>query len=274
VPRSWNIPHAVDYQRHWRFYYRDSAGKHPMDVSEVRNLFSLSESLSERVRNFRAERVLKIAAGETPVPLEEGAKLVLHLIPLDSFIPAKTVNIAMKEAIVFNLGVIIGESIVRRYNLDGVLLYSTESGTAGADGYTQIFRNGIIEAVDTRIFRARLEDRTPYIPSPGLEKCLADAVKRYLSGLANLEIPPPLFGFITLLGLQGYKLALRRKPPFPDCISPHFIDRNTLEIPELFVEDLTAIPAVILKPAFDALWNAAGWPRCTYYDEDGQWKCG
>jgi hypothetical protein len=29
--------------------------------------------------------------------------------------------------------------------------------------------------------------------------------------------------------------------------------------------------ATKLQPVFDALWNAAGWPRCMDYNDSGDW---
>ena len=47
------------------------------------------------------------------------------------------------------------------------------------------------------------------------------------------------------------------------------IDRNDLVIPELMLEELNDDPAKVMKPIFDAVWNASGWPRCMNYDNDG-----
>jgi len=94
VPHSWAQPHAVNYRRHWRFYSRNSAGKYPLDVSEVRAAFALSETLAERVRLFRTERLGKITAGETPVAVGENAKMVLHIIPFGAFDPSTTFDIS------------------------------------------------------------------------------------------------------------------------------------------------------------------------------------
>lgn len=44
IPRSWALPHMVTYQGQSRFYSRNSAGKYPLDVSELRALFSISET--------------------------------------------------------------------------------------------------------------------------------------------------------------------------------------------------------------------------------------
>jgi predicted HTH transcriptional regulator len=41
IPRSFALPHAVNYKGRWRFYSRSSAGKHPLNVAEVRAAFAL-----------------------------------------------------------------------------------------------------------------------------------------------------------------------------------------------------------------------------------------
>ena len=85
VSRSWASPHMITFQDWSRFYSRNSAGKYPLDVMELRSAFLLSETAAERIRRFRAERIGRIIAGDTPIPMGEGAKIILHLIPLIAF---------------------------------------------------------------------------------------------------------------------------------------------------------------------------------------------
>src|SRR5688500_3252299 len=40
IPHSWAMPHMVSYQGATKFYSRNSAGKYPLDISEIRALFS------------------------------------------------------------------------------------------------------------------------------------------------------------------------------------------------------------------------------------------
>src|ERR1700752_4086540 len=63
IPKSWAAPHVVDYQGHWRFYSRNSSGKYPLDIGEVRTAFALTETIGERIRDFRAEQLGRIVAG-------------------------------------------------------------------------------------------------------------------------------------------------------------------------------------------------------------------
>src|SRR5262249_6841036 len=69
VPKSWASPHMVVFQNTSRFYTRNNAGKHQLDVAEIRAAFSISESVTERVQNFRADRLSKVVSDEGPVRL-------------------------------------------------------------------------------------------------------------------------------------------------------------------------------------------------------------
>src|SRR5690606_17050660 len=68
-PKSFNPPHVVNFQGHWRFYTRHSNGKHQMDLSEVKTSLNLSENLGERIKNFRLERISRIISNDVNVPL-------------------------------------------------------------------------------------------------------------------------------------------------------------------------------------------------------------
>ena len=46
VAKSWVFPHRVKQNNH--FYGRNSAGKYPLDVGEIRTAFTLSETIIER----------------------------------------------------------------------------------------------------------------------------------------------------------------------------------------------------------------------------------
>ncbi len=52
----------------------------------------------------------------------------------------------------------------------------------------------------------------------------------------------------------------------------HPVDRDHLLFPEILVEDVMASAPMVLKPAFDALWNACGFEQSGSYDAKGVWK--
>lgn len=96
ISRSWVGPHRV--RANDKFYGRNSGGKYPLDVGELRTAFVLSESVAERVRAFRTERLISIGAGETPVPLPDGGRAVLQVVPLAPFADRRSMDIVEQVA--------------------------------------------------------------------------------------------------------------------------------------------------------------------------------
>jgi predicted HTH transcriptional regulator len=85
VGKSWASPHRVTFKGHDKFYSRNSSGKYPLNVGELRIAFTLSETITERIQKFREERIARLYANETPVPMPENAMTVLHIVPVASF---------------------------------------------------------------------------------------------------------------------------------------------------------------------------------------------
>jgi len=149
VQKSWISPHRVIFNKDYQFYSRHTNGRYPLDVGELRVAFNLSETITERIRKFREDRISKIYANETPVTLPDNPKIVLHLIPIISFNPAQSYDIksialrSKKMRPIYCSG-----EFHQRYNFDGLLASfgGRESGEAGS--YVQLFKKGIVEAVE------------------------------------------------------------------------------------------------------------------------------
>lgn len=270
IPRSWSKPHVVTYKGHWRFYSRNSAGKYPLDVSEVRSAFLQSGTLVEKIRLFRDERLGSIISGQMPSRLIPGARTVLHLVPFTAFEPAISYSLNEIRNHPFSLHPVWGSVTNYRYNFDGFLTVNgNEAGLAR--GYVQAFRNGIIEAVDSSMLRT--EGNEPTIPSIVFERELIVATDAYLSAQKQMTVPPPISIMISLLGVSGYKMAVSQYIHV-SREDQHSIDRDILVLPELICESYPSDKyniARALRPAFDAVWNATGWQTSHNYNEKGEW---
>ncbi|MDO8716544.1 MAG: ATP-binding protein [Dehalococcoidales bacterium] len=257
VPKSWNSPHRVVFKGHDKFYSRNSSGKYPMDVTELRIDFNLSESLAEKIRNFNIDRISKIIADETPVPLYNNAKISLLLIPMVSFSFAQLIDISRMSG---GLKPIYCSGFNDRHNLDGLLSYSAMQ-EGKAHSYVQLYRNGIIEAAEALLLEPN-EDGTKVIPSIAYEMELMESVTEYLTTLKNLNIDPPILLFLNFLGVKGYKMSER---------GSFTIDRDCLMLQEIIVESYDFNAHTLLKPAFDSIWNACGFPQSFNYTSEGKW---
>ncbi|MFH1169547.1 MAG: ATP-binding protein [Chloroflexota bacterium] len=262
VAKSWVSPHRVIHND--KFYSRSSNGKYPLDVGELRIAFNLSETIIEKVRRFNLDRASKIIANETPEFLAPPAKTALHLIPIISFNPAQFYGISIIASNPTKMPPMNSAAWNNRYNLDGCLTYSKDS-KGNSWSYTQIFRSGIIEAVDASMLFAPADKRT--IPSGVFEIKLVESLSIYLSILKTLGVEPPIFVFLDLFGVNGYSMAV------PD-VSPHethTIDRNVILLPEAIVESYDEKAEYILKPSFDSIWNACGFSKSFNYNDAGGW---
>ena len=100
------------------------------------------------------------------------------------------------------------------------------------------------------------------------ENKLIESLFIYLSALEELNIELPIFIFLTLVGIRGYFMFVGEKRFNVQGNSG--IDRDILLLPEVIIENYDTAPEDILKPCFDAMWNACGFPKSPNYDDAGK----
>ena len=270
IPRSWASPHMVIFASVSRFFARNSAGKYPLDVFELRAAFTASTLETDRIRNFHSDRLRKIISGDMPVKIIDGPKAVLHLIPVGvlgagTHHDLKEFQLSNNREMLAPIYADHGSNF--RFNFDGVITFERYARSELPVSYLQLFRNGIIESVTTTLFNTEQSPLSIY--SQVFEKELINALTRFFKITDKLEIEPPHFIMLSLLNVQGYNLPAKSRIV---GYGANIIDRNDLIVPEVLVEDIKLPPHTILRPLFDAVWNAAGQPQSPFYDEDGNWN--
>ncbi len=273
VPRSFNAPHAVKV-KDWtfRFYTRTSSGKQPLDVPEIRAAFAASETLPERIRAFRAERLAMIIADDTPARMNDPRKVVLHVVPAAAFDTYARQSVDLSGA----LGdpqkwpALLGRiTSGRRYNLDGLLGFDDRGAGKATGAYTQLFRHGAVEAASSLHFQRDAENRK-FVMGLTLEMDIVNCLASLTARLQQLGVTPPLVLMFTLIGATGYRVLT------PDAYYRHDggepLDRDVVVVPEVIVEDYPTQWPPVLKPLFDAIWQAGGWDGSPSYDEAGNWS--
>jgi hypothetical protein len=269
-------PHQIVFDKDYRFYTRSSVGKYRLDVDELRTLFELSGTMLERIRNFRVERISAIVTDDTPIPLNtELPRTVLHLVPLNAFAPGVRHDLSALIADESNkllLRPLGGGGWDANYTLEGLLTYNRfENDFAQFTSYLHFYRNGIIEIVDA--FQWRYVAQASLVDTVGFEKVILDALPRLLEAEKILDIEPPLVLMYSLLGVKGYRME-RAHPITPINIPREGgrITRENLLLPEVTIETYDVAPHQLMRPVFDAVWNAAGWSCSKNYDEAGNWR--
>ncbi len=272
IPVSWASPHMVSLEGSSKFYSRNSSGNYPLDIQEIRSAFQISNTLSNDIRNFRLERLGKVMADETPISLKGRAKIVLHLIPINAFNNQAIIDIPIISTDYQNLSNFYFLIQGMRINLDGVVTYGQIRNDEYVS-YTQLFKNGIIEAVDCELLKTYDEEK-PVIPSEGFEEISIDACKNLVGFQKVIGIEPPILVYLSMIGVKDYQMGLNQSTKFRNRRYPwaRNIDRESLLFPEVIIENYEGVDfSKILHPVFDTLWNAAGWPKSLNYDDQGNW---
>jgi len=270
VTKSWVSPHMVVFKNHSRFFTRNSAGKHQLDVREIRAAFTASGDLRGKITNFRTERLGKIIANEAPINLPATPKVILHLVPVSILDPVIQLDLTPLSNDPNLAAPINNGSYDRRNNLDGYLSFCLAGRGGNGGGYCQVFRSGVFEAVDADLLQHTTVEKL--IASQLVGKNIIDATERYLKTEQRLGTALPLVVMVTMLGLKGYAMATNS--PWQNANPSHKIDRDTLVFPDVLLEDYSTPADRLLKPVLDAFWQSAGFSVCEQYNELGRWDGG
>lgn len=263
INRSWINPHRISFKAWDRFYTRSTNGKYRFDVQELRSAFIFSETIGEKIREFRVKRISDIYANNLPIPFYESPKIALHLIPISAFNPRH--NYDLRQLSLYDIQPIYSTNFNKRYNIDGLLTYSSFRGKERSYSYVQLYRNGIIEAVNSCLFWSGVEDKI--IPITAVEKELIEAVPRYIEVYKKFNIEIPVFLFLTLIDVKDYVIPTDSKWWIREVFP---INRDIIQIPEIIIEDFEFNPPELLKPIFDSIWNACGFEESFNYTKEGE----
>lgn len=270
IPKSWASPHMVTFKNLSRFFARTSALKYQLDVQEIRSAFTASGDLRAKITAFRTDRLGKIIANEAPIALPAAPKIILHLVPLTILDPAAQVDLQPLNNDPNLAAPIQKHNYGQRFNLDGFFGYGPAGRGGGQHGYVQVFRSGAIEAVDAEMFSQ--PDGSKLVPSQLVEKSITTATGRYIKTAQHLGVTLPLVVMVTIQGLHGYAMATNS--PWHNFNPTNLIDRDTLLLPDVLLEDYGTPPDRLLKPILDAFWQSAGFPYCENYNAQGRWDGG
>jgi hypothetical protein len=222
----------------------------------------LSETMAERIKNFRMDRINNVLSGETPVPMDDDPKIILHVIPFTAFDLTKVLPTSSLMEIERKISPIFFTISNTRYNLDGFLIYGGTSSSS--NGYLQLFRNGIIEVVGIAASK-----RDKQIPAIGFESELHNMLPKYISAQKDMGLSPPFLVTLSLVSVRDCTIYVPRFRPQPD----QKIDRDVLLLPESLIEQFEFDLEGVLKQISDPLWNASGFERSPHFDpSSGKWK--
>ena len=271
IGRSWAGPHMVTYKGTSRFYARNSAGKYQLDVQEIRAAFIGADAVTQKLRDFRTDRIAKVIGGDLGFDLISQAVTMLHVCPIAAMANAEILSLdQMRNGNDSqHLRPIYSSGWNERITFDGLIrLHETVKEPVRVRSYAQVFRSGCIEAVDCSMLIPHGDPPKGGFPSGVFEHKIAGALDSYLRYARTLGLEPPFVVFLSILNVRDYGMILNSY--YGDA--PNRVDRDHLLLPELLVENPTMPATVLLKPCFDAIWNACGFDGSFNYNEAGQWQ--
>jgi len=261
IIRSRLRPHRIKFQKSHKFYSRASNGKVLMGIQELRSEFLGAELVNEKIRRFLEERVALINSNDGFLTLLGGAKVCVHILPVISF--ESQLRLGIEEIRSKSWPPIFtGSEYSGRVNIDGILSYRMLGAVCST--YVEVFKNGIIEAVESSMLKPH--NNLKLIPSPEFEIQLIEGIKNFLQNLSELDLEKPYYLFITLLGVKGYKKHVI------GSIYTEGVDREIIFLPEIIITDNDIEIEKLLKIPFDALYNALGLEKHNSYESDGTWN--
>lgn len=188
VPQSYVGPHFVSDS----FFARNSVGTYPLEYTEIKQKFTLSNQINEQIRNYHLQRIMKIKADEGYFELREGSSVLIHLVPLQSF--SETFFALALTQNRFKLNTLVG-SYDDRIHFEGIAGVYKSS-------YHHINRQGIIEIADREFFKI-FEDREYFLAKDLIERILTNVIPNAISNLAALGLNTPYVILTSLLDVKG-----------------------------------------------------------------------
>ena len=225
--------------------------------------WEICRPLSWRLEDFRRDRLNKIEQGEALVKLEDGPKVVLHLIPqgtLEAAVDLDLKQFANSPTELFPLG---SGGFNHRFNALGLLTESSSRKDGYSSAYLQLFRDGIVETVSSGFFTSNNSGIS--LASLFFEQEVLKAITRYVSIAKKLNISGPHWAAISLLGVKGCLMAIDPSRHWFSTGSPIADDRLLIPYARIENEEISKT----MRPIFDFVWQAAGWPGSHNYDAEG-----
>jgi hypothetical protein len=136
-----------------------------------------------------------------------------------------------------------------------------------------VFRSGQIESLYAELISVN-DDKIKTISFGYYEQEILKAIQRYCLFLQGLSILAPYIILISMTGVSGAVVhELPRTGGYSRSLT---IQQDTILLPDVLIEDNTVLIdkkriAQALKPVFDIVWNAGGYPRSINFDKNGNW---
>ncbi|PFD32605.1 hypothetical protein CN285_27590 [Bacillus cereus] len=228
VPKSYNGPHIANKAK---FVARNSAGNYELDYTEIKQRFTASKGIESEMESYHFERLMKIKRDDGYWETGDGAAIVMHIMPIQSFADSFFVTDLSREK--FELEPLFYSVHEPKINFNGV-------AGVGEKAYHHINRQGITEIVDKGYLNRHFMNNTDAEPIVGtlIISKAEEALENALRNAELLGFNGPYYVFTALIDVKDRIFGMDRYGPYGeahrdnDMIFPKIIVSNPQDISE------------------------------------------
>jgi hypothetical protein len=267
VPKSLTGPHRFVVSNLSRFPIRNGTHIADMSYDQLREAFGRTATLLEKAKQFRAQRLATIPNGLwKPLPRDR-PHFAVHLIPIESMTGRATVDLVEVRKRFNDLQGYRWMGAGHSFNLDGLLVWEGSS-MPNITRYTQAFRNGALETVDTMF--SSDHNGGQWIASAVFACAVRTCFANLLASAQKSGFNGSAVASLTLGGVKGFVMHMGQIFNLHGNYTP---DRDDLILPEVWIENIESVALdTVVKPLLDVTWQAFGIEACSYYDDIGTWS--
>ncbi|WP_257543914.1 helix-turn-helix domain-containing protein [Sphingopyxis sp. DBS4] len=239
-------PHRVKASS--RFHARNSRGKYPLDVGELRMAFAATDEMPRKMRDLHSKAILAVGGKDMPTRVGGGPKVVLTVAPLSVLRDARDLNIDQQNAV---LPARSTQAINFVVGLEGLIVHSTGPEPNAVRTWSVNHRRGFVDFA-WQITGTTI-DNVEYIPRALVETQLRGAARSAYARLLQHGIEGPWTAMATLLEIEGFRVGYSLPDGFNAMTDPSWMQEAYLG--EVICD---AIDDAAVQPLIDAFWRVFG----------------
>jgi hypothetical protein len=268
VPQSFAPPHMITFKGTQRFFARSSNGKHPMEYSEIKTAFLRGATTQEKLDTLRINRLQRVISGTDFRGIDNSRPaFLLEVVPIQALFETQAIGYWDTRTLRAELLPIDSLGSDFTFDFEGFVSFEWNRQTDSVLSYTRLNRAGYVSAYTTSL--SYPADDKPTLTSSHFEHRLAEATQVYSTIVQKHQRLLPHAIMISLINAKGLHLTVPRL--LGGNRTYHPIQENHLLVHTAMLMEASDDPVRILRPQFDAIWNAFGYSACINYDEHGNW---
>jgi len=239
-------PHRVKASS--RFHGRNSRGKYPLDVGELRMAFAATDEMPRKMRDLHNHAVLAIDGKDMPTRIAYGPAIVLTVAPLSVLRDARDLDINQQNAVLPARSTGENNFVI---GLDGMIVHSVGPEPNAARTWAVNHRRGFVDFAWQLAGTTIANDQ--YIPRAYAETQLRGAATNAYARLLQHGIEGPWTAMATLLGIKGFCVGYRLADGFNEKTNPSWMQNAYLG--EIVCD---AVDEAAVQPLINAFWRVFG----------------